>query len=789
MNRFLFVVMAVVSLPVAAPAQDSHFNAKSRQELQAFFQNNCVECHGADLAEGELRLDSIPYTLDDAASLSRWSQIVERVTNGEMPPESATAPKPAELASFTNSAHSALRKHALANRKQEGRVVLRRMNRHEYQSTMRDLLGIETNLINWLPADASSHGFDNVSEALTVSPVLMERYYEAAKIALEDAIVTGKQPKVHKQRYLPKVNANRVGDKYELQGDAVIMFNGYYGVKFGGRNNFNAHADGLYRFRFTTFQHQSKGELVTLAIEAGNLIVKTGNTQQVGYFDVRPKGDTVIECDVRLEKGQCIAIRPMHLGNAYVKGTAKVTNHAIGIRYMDVEGPLHEQWPPRSQGMLFGELDIAKAGKADVEPVLNRFAHRAFRRRVTADEVAPFTALVHDRIDQGYSFEEAMRVGLNAILCSPDFLYLKETTGKLDDFELASRLSYFLWSSMPDMPLFQKAAKGELSQPDVLKSEVERMLQDPRSQRFTENFCGQWLNLRDMRETDPDGKLYPEYDGWLHESMIEESHRFFNEVRDSNLSVLNFIDSDFVIINRRLADHYGLLGLPTGQTDQFEKVQLPADSPRGGVMTQASVLKVTANGTNTSPILRGVWVMKNILGQEPPPPPPTVPGLEPDIRGATTIREELEKHRSLSSCNACHKNIDPPGFALEQFDPVGLQRDYYRTPTSGVGKRVGGRRYGVSLQYNVGPTVDSSGATAAGEEFSDVSQYKELLLKHPDMLAEAFARKVMIYATGGPLDFIAREEVKQIVADLSDEKIPFRSLIHAVVQSDTFQSK
>ena len=323
----------------------------------------------------------------------------------------------------------------------------------------------------------------------------------------------------------------------------------------------------------------------------------------------------------------------------------------------------------------------------DAERILTAFTRRAFRRTVTADDVAPFVAIVQAKLAEGYSFEPAMRAALKGVLISPEFLFLRERPGKLDDFALACRLSYFLWSTMPDDELFTLAEQQKLSRPDVLRQQVERLLASPKAAAFTENFVGQWLALREIDATEPSHILYPEFDHLLKVSMIRETELFFDEVLKNDLSLTNFVASDFTMLNGRLARHYGIPGVDGWE---FQKKTLPPGSHRGGVLTMASVLKVTANGTTTSPVLRGAWVLDRILGTPPPPPPDNVPAIDPDIRGARTIREQLAKHRSIESCAACHRKIDPPGFALESFDCIGGWRDNYRA--TGLGENVIDRR-------------------------------------------------------------------------------------------------
>jgi hypothetical protein len=375
-----------------------------------------------------------------------------------------------------------------------------------------------------------------------------------------------------------------------------------------------------------------------------------------------------------------------------------------------------------------------------------------------------------------------VRVGLKGIMVSPNFLFLREPPGKLDDYALASRLSYFLWSTMPDEPLLALAADGKLSQPDILRDQVERMLADPKSRAFTENFVGQWLKLRDIDFTEPDPRLYPEYDELLRASMVDETHLFFDELLREDLSVANFIASDFSFLNERLARHYGIEGL-TGT--KMQKAPLPEGSHRGGVLTMASVLKVTANGTNTSPVVRGAWVLDRILGTPPTPPPDGVPAIEPDIRGATTIREQLAKHRQIASCATCHTKIDPPGFALESFDVIGGWRDFYRSVGRGEEIKIDGR----SMPYYRGPTVDPSDVLPDGRAFADVDEFKQLLLADKDQIARALTVQLVTYATGHAPDSADAPQVEKIVDRVREHDYGFRSLVHEIVQSELFRTK
>jgi hypothetical protein len=386
---------------------------------------------------------------------------------------------------------------------------------------------------------------------------------------------------------------------------------------------------------------------------------------------------------------------------------------------------------------------------------------------------------------------DAMVYGYTAILSSTHFLFLQEPgTGltakkdfhstRLDDNAIANRLSYFLWSSRPDRELLRVAERKELTKLDTLRTQVERMLKDPRSHRFTENFAGQWLDLRKINDTIPDHILYPEHDSFLLWSMPRETELYFEEILRDDRSLLEFVDSNWSILNERLAGHYGIAGV-TGCA--MRKVSLPADSHRGGVLTHASVLKVTADGTRTSPVLRGKWVLERIIGKPPSPPPPDIPLFEPDIRGATTIREQLDKHRNTPACATCHVHIDPPGFALENFDAIGGWRDFYRAPKQTKKGVIKGRR------YFRGPDVEIGGVTHDGKSFKNIDDYKKLLLEDKDQIARNLTRTLLIYATGADIQFADREVVEQIVAAVRRKDYGFRSLIHEIVQSRVFLHK
>src|SRR3954469_20271011 len=423
--------------------------------------------------------------------------------------------------------------------------------------------------------------------------------------------------------------------------------------------------------------------------------------------------------------------------------------------------------------------------KASAEQAILSFATRAFRRPLEPGEGDRFVALADAELEFGRPLLVAMRPAVRAILTAPHFLLFDERPGKLDDYALASRLSYFLWSTMPDEELFAKAAAHQLNQPAVLHAQVERMLKDEKAAAFVKNFTGQWLDLRNIDATTPDKKLYPEADELLIVSMVQETERFFAELLKRDFSVTNFIHSDFAILNSRLATHYGIDGV---DGEAFRTVTLPPESPRGGILTQASVLKVTAKGTTTSPVLRGAWVMKKLLGQPPAPPPPGTGMIEPDTRGATTVREQLAKHRTQETCAGCHRKIDPPGFALECFDVIGGFRDRYRSQDKGDTATVKNTR-SKRKYVKLGLPVDASGELPDGRTFAGVQDFKKLLLEQSDQVLLSLTQKLVVYSTGAGISYADRPAVEAIAVKVKQQGGGLRTLVHEVVQSPIFQTK
>jgi mono/diheme cytochrome c family protein len=790
----------VLTVPTAAAASGPPGPSATAYDdrIRPFLTRHCLDCHGPDRAKGGFRADRLTPDFTDPANRERWLAAAKRARAGEMPPKGR--PRPAEqearaLADWADAAEAARRAVA-------GRVPLRRLNRTEYENTVRDLLGINLDLKEMLPPDSSANGFDTNSDAQHASSYLVERYLDAADAALAVAIAnTPKPPPVVKKRLSLKDerHVKTTTEKvFRHRDDALVMFSSspWQAVTV---SQFYPPDRGTYRFRLSVSAVQSGGKPVAFRIDAGPMLMATKN-HLVGYFDAPAGKPVVVEFTEHLEARSTIRLLPYGLASAQAVdkvGADAYDGPGLAVQWAEVEGPLHDTWPPESHRRIFGDLPQAPAPvfnnrarvevtstspDADAERVVRDFARRAFRRPVTDADVRPFVTLAKARLADGYSFEQAVRAGLKGVLVSPRFLFLREEAGRLDDFALASRLSYFLGSTAPDDELLALAARNELGRPDVLRSQVERMLKGPKAEAFAENFVGQWLGLRDIDFTEPSHILYPEFDHLLRVSMVREAELFFAEVLKDDRSLTNFVASDFSMLNGRLAKHYGIPGVDGWE---FRKVPLPADSHRGGVLTMAGVLKVTANGTSTSPVVRGAWVMDRILGTPPPKPPADVPAVEPDIRGATTIREQLAKHRSAASCAACHATIDPPGFALESFDVIGGYREHYRTTGLGQPVTLDGRR----MPYLKGPKVAPGDVLPDGAKFANVDELKQLLLRDQDQIARALAEKLVTYGTGGPPEAADRAEMDAIVGRVRAKNYGFRTLVHEVVQSQLFREK
>ena len=609
---------------------------------------------------------------------------------------------------------------------------------------------------------------------------------KAKNAEIMEALTTGPFKRIYGPRELGAGSERVANERQGVYHDGFVYSfpttHGFHGRMAGTE----VPATGWYRITVKAKAHNPpEGRNVWGRIHTGILRAKAPAVYWVGKFEATREVQE-FTYDAWIRKDHIIGIQPIDKTLEWISSSrvtdlsAIETATGIAVESLEIERIYPGLETRELRQRLFGNLKIrdgdlvSRRPESDLKKQMAQFAGRAFRRPVSSSELEPYYEFAKEALHSSESLLKAIRAGYRAILSSHRFVYFNEDPGKLDDHSIASRLSYFLWSCPPDEELFEQARKKRLSRPRILRAQVERMLNDPKADAFVKNFSDSWLELRDISFTTPDPKLYPEFDNILLRSMLDETRAFLKEMIDENLSVTNVIDSDFTIVNERIAKHYGLdFGIDTG----LRKVALDSDHHRGGIVTQASVLKVTANGTTTSPIVRGVWLLERILGKHVPAPPDQVPAVEPDIRGAVSIRDQMDKHRSTESCMACHRMIDPPGFALENYDVIGGWRDHYRAIDS------------EEKTWRDGPAVDPSYILPNGKAVHDIRGFKEVALSNSGEIARNLVNQVTTYATGAEIEFADRREIDQIVEALADDNYGFRSLIHAVTQSQIFLSK
>ncbi len=843
----LLLVAALVSPAVAA--------------LPPLLEKHCVECHDAETKKGDFDLTALKPELTNPQVMAQWIKVYDQIASGEMPPAKKSRPDTAAAAGYLKELGLKLRVAEDTRIQSEGRTVKRRLNRFEYENTLRDLLRAPwLDLRESLPEDTEAHRFNKSGEALDVSHVQLARYISTAEDALRQVLVASaeKLPVVTKRYYArdqgsytgpmkysvfntaperatfptlgyvaqPEVRAGKAPTtfgksdpaKRELEGVGVVAsayepiepkfsafkapISGRYKIKLCGHSVWVGPGEPKKWF-IPNLDQISKGrrpEPITVYALTPPRVMR-----RIGNIDLNPDV-TVANLDVQLMAGESIQVDAVRFFRSR-PGAGRWQNPlaeqdgqpGLVMRWIEVEGPLVDNFPTASYQQLFDDLPVKKTvtsvlnvevaprdAAKDAERLLRRFVQQAYRRPVTPQEEVRFLPLIQNALKTGSTFAEAMVTGYTAVLTSPSFLYLQDKPGRLDDYALAERLAYFLWNSPPDAELLALAKAGQLHEPATLRKQTDRLLDDARSQRFVAAFLDYWLELRKVGVTNPDENLYPDYylDDNLVESAGDETRLFFAELLKRDLPARNVASSDFLFVNERLAKLYDLSPVIGSQ---FRKVTLPAGSVRGGLLTQASVLKVTANGTTTSPVVRGAWMMERILGQKPPPPPASVPAVEPDIRGATTIRQQLESHRKLESCSACHTKIDPPGFALESFDIVGGYRKAYRA-IEGKERELGFGKNGQKFTFHNALPVEPNGQLGK-RHFADIREFKALLVQNERQLARNLVGQFAVFATGAPVGFADRPKVEKLLDAAQPDGYGVRTLVRGLVTSDLFLNK
>jgi mono/diheme cytochrome c family protein len=718
--------------------------------VRPVLSGTCSACHNANLASGGLNAAALPS--DPLADRPRWERVLRRVRAGEMPPPGVPRPTAEQLAAFTGFLEATFARADAATPIDPGRVVARRLNRNEYTNTIRDLLGVRFRAEKYFPTDDSGDGFDNIGDVLTVSPLLMERYLAAAEQIARWAVSTEIPPKPLEVMYHAKERRIRRIDRSTIEAEHRVEYAGDYIVRFG-----------------LPGERDKDAAPVTLGFWMNGALIETKQveTKPSGLVYFNPYSEEEIK--VYLPEGDHV-FRAGFIGDAFVNTlTDREAYDNKKNKFLDSMyfiGPMPSDIVKESRRKIL-VCDPA-SGRACVERIVATLARRAWRRAITRGETEALLRFFDLAVADGKAPDQGLELAIQAMLVSPHFLFRIERdppggeAHPVSEFELASRLSYFLWSSMPDDELLNLAESGRLRA--SLEAQVARMLADPRSAAFAENFAGQWLETRNLDVVKPDPEKFPAWDPELRDAMKQESALFFDYVLRQNRPISDFLSADYTFLNERLARHYGIEGV-TGH--EFRKVDLAGNPQRGGVLSQAGVLTVSSYPTRTSPVIRGKYVLQNILGAPPPPPPPDVPVLDEEAVGKVlSMREQLEKHRADATCASCHSKMDPLGFGLENYDAIGRWRE----------------------QDGNFP-VDASGVLPNGRTFSTPAEMRRILASQLPEFSRTLIEKVMTYALGRGLKPFDSRTVDNINEQLAADGYRFQTLIRLVVASPAFQSR
>ena len=803
----LTAVTLVLMIAASGHAADSSSSGSAdyNKLVKPFLAEHCNQCHGEKKQKGDLRTDTLGIDFSSPAASSHWADIMDRVNAGEMPPEKEKQPKPDDVAKIADWIAAQLTEADATQKSSAGeKVSFHRLSREEYRNTIHDLLGVTYDATDptGLPEDPDWHGFERIGSVLTLSPAHVEKYVTAAEAALNESLALGLQPKSETIRWtsaakrvsgnlaqelttkgiVEKVRMDIVPNNGALDAyDLKITAAGDYKVRVklsglravGGRAaRLRIYATDIGRLLFEQDVDAPEDKPVTLEFHAhlpvGTHLMRIVNAVPGPNPEGRPSRPLNSKPFFNMKERQPWQIK-------LTDEDFKPSWPTILMDWIEWEGPVQESWPPPAHRQIFFGGVNANKDAAYAREILSRFATRVYRRPVEPVEVDRLVKLYENAQKLGDNFELSVKTGLLAALCSKSFIYLVEgsttkPSPRLDDWELASRLSYFLWSTMPDERLLDLARQGKLHEPVTLRAEVRRMMQSPKVLAFADSFPRQWLQLRRVGMFAPDKKIYPEYDDYLEKSMIGETTAFFREVMEKNLGLREFLDSDWTMLNERLATHYDILGV---QGEALQRVALKPEDHRGGLLTQASVLSLTSDGTRHRPVHRGKWVLESIIGK--PPPPANVPPIKTSAptEQKTSLRQKLEAHREDANCAACHRKIDPLGLAFDNYDAIGHWRTE-ETVRDGAGSN---------------PRLDPSGVLPDGRKFADAPELKKLMLADLNKFAAAFTEKLATYALRRGMTFADRKQLAEIAAKNKADDFRLATLIEGLVLSDLFQKR
>jgi mono/diheme cytochrome c family protein len=722
----------------------------------------CAKCHSGAKPKGDLDLTKYGDTASVLAARDKWEAVLEAVEAGEMPPKGKSPrPEKDESAAVVAWLQSQLTSADCAANNDPGRVTLRRLNRAEYNNTIKDLTDVDVRPADDFPSDDVGYGFDNIGDVLSIPPILFEKYMAAADQVATAAIILDDPDR-------GKLTAFKATDLLDTEGSTkhdngrILTSTGEIPIPYETK------ADGDYYIVVKAFGDQAGKEPVKMELRLDGKAVKTFDVPQTenepGRFEIK----TPLKAGKR-------TVAVAFLNDFY----EPPADRNLIIERVDVQGPAEAEVKnlPRSHRQVLGTRKEGQSDDDYARAIFQRFATRAFRRTASQEEIDRLMAIYTLARKEGEKFERGIQLGVQATLTSPYFLFKVEYDRNsrdkkpvaITDYELATRLSYFLWSSMPDDRLLELARDGKLKDDAVLEDQVRRMLLSRKSRAMVENFAGQWLQLRNLKNAQPDKERFPDFDESLRASMLKETELFFKAIKDEDRSILDFIDADFTFLNRRLARFYRIKNFKADRLDNFVKTPLTDvdRDRRGGILTQASVLTVTSNPTRTSPVKRGKYILEQILNAPPPPPPPDVPELkDAGVDLTATLRKRMEQHRADPNCAVCHAKLDPLGFGLENYDAVGAWRE----------------KEGEA-------TIDASGTLPSGQSFSGAKELKAILKGRSAEFSRCLSEKLMTYGLGRGLDYYDRCAIDKIVAAAEKDGHKFSRVIVEIVKSDAFRKR